>query len=127
MAVQKALVLSAGGIRQLQTPDSVKHVGKKNLGGSTLTIASGVITVTTSYHIIDTEGAGASDDLVTINGGVDGDIVMFSAAHDARSIVFKTTGNIITGLGDATLDTDKDVFIFRKHNNSWIFVGIENN
>lgn len=65
-----------------------------------LTIASGVISITGNNHTIDTEGDAASDDLVTINGFVDGAILNIRIEDDARPITLKTTGNIVTPDGE---------------------------
>ena len=73
----------------------------------TITIASGVVTVTGAYHFIDTEGAASTDDLVTINGGVDGQILTLNTVNSGRDVVLKTTGNI-TLPGDVTLSADND-------------------
>lgn len=75
-----------------------------------LTIASGIITVTGVKHTIDTEADAASDDLVTINGGSDGQVLFVRANNDARTVVIKhNTGNIYcTGLADITLDNYSD-------------------
>ncbi len=71
---------------------------------SELTIATGEITATGSNHTIDTEGDAASDDLDTINGGVDGMRLSISCANASRAIVVKNgTGNIINLGGDITL------------------------
>lgn len=72
-----------------------------------LTIASGVITKTQSWHTIDTQADVASDDLDTINGGVDGDILYARANHTDRTVVVKHgTGNILcAGGADITLDS----------------------
>lgn len=65
--------------------------------GADLTIASGVVTVTHSRHRLDTEGAAASDTLDTINGGVDGQILIISQVANARDITIgHNTGNIWT-------------------------------
>lgn len=128
MAVQKALVMNAGKMQLLQAPDSLILHGKKNLGGSTLTIASGVVTKTTGYHKIETEAAAASDDLATINGGTNGDILILTAADDAHTVVVKDgTGNIITGLGDISLDSNKDVLTLVLLSTTWFVLGQENN
>ena len=77
-----------------------------------LTIASGVITVTGAYHTADTESDAASDDLHTISGGNDGQILILSPEHTDRTIVIKDgIGNINTRDGrDIELDsTDKTV------------------
>lgn len=69
-----------------------------------LTIASGVITVTGVYHTVDTEGDAATDDLVTINGGSDGQILILRTENDARNVVLKSTGNIDL-VADVTLSS----------------------
>ena len=63
--------------------------------GANLTIASGVITVTNSVHLVDTEAAGATDDLDTINGGSEQQILILGPVSGARDVVVKSgTGNI---------------------------------
>lgn len=83
--------------------------GMINLGPSpTLTIASGAITVTKSYHKVDTEGAAATDDLDTINGGTDGDILILRTANASRDVTVKNgTGNLRT-VGDFILNFMED-------------------
>lgn len=83
--------------------------GMINLGPSpTLTIASGAITVTKSYHKVDTEGAAATDDLDTINGGTDGDILILRTANASRDVTVKNgTGNLRT-VGDFVLNFMED-------------------
>lgn len=76
--------------------------------GLTLTIASGVITVTSGYHLVDTEAGGATDDIDTINGTVAGHMYVFRAANSARSVVFKDgTGNLALS-ADFTADNSQD-------------------
>ena len=75
---------------------------------STLTIATGAVTATGGYHLIDTEAAAATDDLDTINGGVDGAILIIRAADSARTVVAKdATGNLQLA-GDHTMDNAQD-------------------
>lgn len=71
-----------------------------------LTIASGAITVTQPHHTVDTEGDASSDDLDTINGLTDGEIVFVRAQHTDRTVVVKHgTGNIrLNGGIDFSLD-----------------------
>lgn len=78
--------------------------------GPSLTIATGAITVTNSYHKVDTEAAAASDDLDTINGGEDGMVLRIVAVNNTRSIVIKDgTGNIYCdGSVDITLDDSRE-------------------
>jgi len=62
-----------------------------------LTISAGVITLTnnSSSYALDTEGAASSDDLDTINGGQDGQIIFLRNTDNARNVVLKHgTGNI---------------------------------
>lgn len=61
---------------------------------SELTIASGVITVTSSVHTVDTESDAASDTLSTISGGSDGMDLYLSSANGTRTVILDTTGNI---------------------------------
>lgn len=84
-----------------------------NIGsGSTLTIASGVVTVTAGMHLIDTESAAASDDLDTISGTVANQLYVFRAADSARDVVFKDgTGNLKMA-GDFTADNTEDTITF---------------
>ena len=63
-----------------------------------LTISGGAVTKTKGYHTIDTESDAATDDLDTISGGSDGDVIFLQANHTDRTIVLKNeTGNIHCG------------------------------
>lgn len=80
---------------------------------STLTIASGLITAIGVQHLVDGEGA-ASDDLDTILGGSDGQILIIRCVNAARVITIKhNTGNIKTpGGSDVSLDdTAKEIIL----------------
>lgn len=89
--------------------------------GAVKTIASGAITITDSFHTVDTEASAASDDLDTINGGNSGDILYLAAANDARTVVLKHgTGNIyLNGGTDVSLDTDDKTIKLFYHNSVW--------
>lgn len=68
---------------------------------TTLTIADGEITVTKTYHRVDTEGGAATDDLETINGGVEGMFLVLHPSDLAHEVVIKhRSGNIVTFSGD---------------------------
>tara|TARA_R110002110_G_scaffold82712_2_gene215076 strand:- start:5298 stop:6488 length:1191 start_codon:yes stop_codon:yes gene_type:complete len=69
-----------------------------------LTIATGTVSITNSgsSYVLDTEGAAASDDLDTINGGNDGEIIYLRIAADARVVNVTAAGNILP-LGGATM------------------------
>ena len=75
---------------------------------SELTISGGEITVSGVNHTIDTESEAASDDLDTINGGSDGQILIVRAENDSRTVVLKhNTGNIFTDdASDVSLDAN---------------------
>ena len=69
-----------------------------------LTIASGAVTISQTYHDIDTEGDASSDDLDTISGATEGRILILRANHTDRTVVLKNgTGNLDIG-GDIYLD-----------------------
>ena len=62
---------------------------------TTLTIAGGVVTVTQTQHLIDTEGAAASDDLDTVTGGEAYPVLILRPASGARTVTLKHgTGNL---------------------------------
>lgn len=64
---------------------------------SELTIASGAITITGPAHTVDTQSDASTDDLDTINGGSDGEIVVLSPENASRTVILKNgTGNITT-------------------------------
>lgn len=106
-----------------QVNDSGITAGRlQTTNGGTLTIASGAITATTSFHKIDTEGAASSDDLDTINGGLDGYRLVIRPNADARTIVVKDgTGNIHCN-GDFTMDSEQDAMelIYDTNLSAWM-------
>lgn len=96
---------------------------------STLTISSGAITVTKSYHRVDTEGSAASDDLDTINGGFDGQILVlrtYTGSHDV--VVKNNTGNIYCG-SDRTLSIiyDTITLLYMADESKWIMLSFADN
>jgi len=66
----------------------------------TLTIATGAVTVTGANHKLDTEAAASTDNLDTINGGADGQILVLQTVNSARDVVVTTAGNIVTPDGN---------------------------
>lgn len=95
-----------------------------------LTIATGAVTLTnnSSSYSIDTEGAAASDDLDTISGGQDGQVIFIRSTADARNVVLKhNTGNIYNpNVFDITLDLTTDFVVLRYNSAAvkWIVVSI---
>jgi len=86
---------------------------------ATLTIATGVVTATGSFHLVDTEASAATDDLDTINGGSDGDVLYLQAANIARTVVVKDgTGNLLMS-GDFSLDNTNDILTLIRIGPNW--------
>ena len=77
---------------------------------TTITIASGVITVSQSQHRIETEGGAASDDVDTVAGLEADTLYLLRMAHTDRTGVFKhATGNVrCWNNADYTLDDAHD-------------------
>ena len=70
---------------------------------TTLVISGGEITVTQSFHKVDTEGGVATDDLDTINGGVDGMILILRSLDDKRDVTVREWFGNLNINGDFTL------------------------
>jgi len=86
-------------------------VGRIKFNDATeLTIASGVITITQGNHTVDVEGGvAASDELTTINGGTEGDLLIIRPASADRTIqVMGEEDNIFLNpaFADGTYDMD---------------------
>lgn len=91
-----------------------------------LTIASGIITVTQVFHNVDTEASAASDDLVTINGGSFGQILILQSTANGRDVTVKHgTGNIfLHGAADFTLSNVRDkLMLLRSNGGEWCEIG----
>ena len=91
-----------------------------NLGAPTiLTIAGGIVTRVRSNHRLAGQG-GAADDLDTINGGVEGDLLILRASNSAVTITLKDgTGNIRMP-ADMTLDHADDVELLYFDGTNWL-------
>jgi hypothetical protein len=76
-----------------------------------LVIASDALTIvgpTCGDLRVDTEGAAATDDLATINAGVNGQIIVVRTSSSSRDVTLKDgTGNLRLE-GDMVLDTNQD-------------------
>lgn len=107
--------LYRGAAGYLQTDDSF-IVGSATNGWLQLsqqnyvTISGGAITPTGTMTKVETEGAAASDDLDTINGGYAGRLLILEAYSGSHDVVVKHgTGNIyLSGAADVTLDSRRD-------------------
>ncbi len=83
-----------------------------------LTISGGEITITGSYHSVDTQGDASTDDLDTINGGINDDILILTAADGARTVVCKDGANLKLA-GDMSLDALSDKLWLIKRGGNW--------
>ena len=100
-----------------------------NSRNAELTIASGAITVDDSFHKVDTESDAATDDLDTISGGSDGQILILVAENSARTVVVKNgTGNISCG-ADFSLDHVEDTItlIYDDSKSKWLKIASSSN
>lgn len=100
-------------------------------GSQTITIATGVATMThyTPLVYIDTESAGATDDLDTLTFAdvKDGDVVTIRAANDGRTVVAKDgTGNLALN-ADFSLDSSQDTITLIRAGSEWLQVSSSNN
>jgi hypothetical protein len=124
------LDIAAGGTNRLNISSAgvtvtgnVNPSGFFNFGPFTeLTIVSGVITVTGSLHLVDTEGDAATDDLVTINGGTTGSLLILRSADSSRDTTLKdytgSSGNLFLA-GDFTLTSSMDTITLIKFWSNW--------
>jgi hypothetical protein len=89
-----------------------------------LTISGGVATMTQTRHQIDTEGDAATDDLDTINGGSEGQILILKAINGARTVVVKHgTGNIATAdTVDISLDEFRKFIVLMYQGSTWYVI-----
>ncbi len=96
--------------------------GQLVFAGTARTISAGAITATRSVHAVDTEGAAATDDLDTINGGQTGALLVLRAAHADRTVVVKPdTGNV--GLdADYYLDSTAKHLLLLYDGSRWVAV-----
>lgn len=103
--------------------DGIFNIGS----GSFLTISSGAVTITSSYHKVDTESSAATDDLDTINGGTEGDRLILMSVSSARDVVVKDGGGNIRLEGDFTLDTSQDTIELFFSGTNWHELSRSNN
>ena len=91
-----------------------------------LTLVSGTVIRTQTLHRVDTEGNDVTDDLDTILGGTDGDIIIVRAENGTRTVTLKDgTGNLKLGGRDLELlDTNMAVMLFYSEILSqWLLIG----
>lgn len=125
------IVDDPGGTAETQKIDHdnlFKNIKMLNLRDPTeLTISGGEITVTQSFHTVDTEGDAASDDLDTISGGSEGDILIIARQAVGRAIVVKDgTGNLALS-GDFDLNANNDRLMLIRTGSGWAELSRSNN
>jgi hypothetical protein len=109
---QAGVKLTAGELNQ-QIRDNEDWL-KENIELGTadeLTIDTGAVTITKSYHTIDTEGDAATDDLDAISGGNEGRILIIHSADNARVVILKNGTNLILGEDIILDDTNIHVML----------------
>jgi hypothetical protein len=89
------------------------------------TIASGVLTVTTSYAVPAPE-SGSADDLDTIAGGSDGALLILTGTYGKTLTVRDGTGNLKLG-GNRLLNNFEDSLMLVKRGSDWIELSFANN
>lgn len=91
-----------------------------------ITVVSGVITLTSSDFeqqvFLDTEASAATDDLDTIDGGFEGQVVAFKGGTSSRDVILKSgTGNLRLN-GDYRLSDTNSRIVLRKVGSVWLEV-----
>ena len=99
--------------------------------GSELTISSGSISVTRSWHTVNTEGGGSSDNLDNISGGEKGMLLILTAADSTNTVTVRndegsSTTNILIG-SSFSLDDDDDTIVLFHNGNNWTGISALNN
>ena len=101
--------------------DLTLSAGFMNYGASAeLTIASGIITATRTIHHVDTQADDATDNLDTINGGTNGDLLILRATSSARTIVLKDQVGNLDLAGDFSIDNSRDRIVLHYDGATWV-------
>jgi hypothetical protein len=114
------------------SPQATLHIdGDVAFGqGLELTISGGAVTVTHSYHHIDTESDAGTDDLVTINGGYAGQILIIRNSHATRDVVARDytggAGNLLLA-GDFTMQGTTDTLTLIYSGANWLEISRSDN
>lgn len=108
------------------TLNGIQAFDQMNVGSaSEVTISGGSILVSRSNHSVDTEGNAATDDMDTITGGFDGDILYLRVENALRVVTVKHgTGNVRLSSGtDYVLDTTDKTLALKFNGVYWTDVG----
>ena len=132
MNIEQTLAERIGAVEaRLKKLEQMEHVHSGIGMGAplSLVIVGGEIQIERGYtcYQVDTEGGVGSDDLDTIYGGEQGDLIIIRAEDDARSIVCKNgTGNLRLP-ADMTLDNTKDIQMLYYDGTDWCEVTASSN
>ena len=117
-------------ITGLKTTDSPTFAGLNSTGfinvGApvSVTLSSGNITITSSFHTMNSESAGNPDQLDNILGGTAGDILFLKDNANTEDITIKDSGgNIRTGGADITLINTDSLAAFIFDGTIWHLIG----
>lgn len=95
------------------------------------TIDTGEINVTQSYHRVETESGDGTDNLDTITGGVEGDILVLRAEDSTHDVVVRdaSVGDNIQLAGGAnfTLDDADDIIVLIYDGAEWLEISRSTN
>lgn len=86
---------------------------------STLTIVSGAVTVSRSWHKLTSEDSPAADDLLTINGGVTGQTLILNSNTSGDVVTLKDGGGNLRLAGDFTLTNGQDRIMLMYDGTNW--------
>jgi len=99
----------------------IKRGDASLLPATELTLATGAVARTQWMHTLDTQGDAASDDLNTIAGGVEGDVLRVYLADAARIVTLKHgTGNIATSSGADIVMADGLTYDLYHDGTNWV-------
>lgn len=129
-AINTELLTAFGKVINTDANEQNSVAGSLAFTPSELTISSGSVTATRTYHTIDTESDAATDDLANITTGSVDDycILIISAANTARTVVVKDAA---TGAGeihmidsaDFSLDDTEKTLILQRRGTDWYEIG----
>lgn len=122
--VQKVSILDSADneVASFNSDGTLTSVGLAQTAAGELTLdTDGEITIGTGcYYSVDTFEDAATDDLVLINGGVAGQIIVIHSANSARDVTVKETGNLHID-GDFVIDRSWDrMMLMCSEANHWM-------
>jgi len=111
--------LALGGLYKIK-----KALGMDFQSSAELTIATGAVTQTQSYHTVDTEADSASDDLDTITIATDMSVLLLTLENAARIVTLKHgTGNLNLPDDADIVMAENTVYFLLYNGTAWNLVG----